>query len=214
MCVELEGAATKTGEGIKYGSYSVIAISIGLQFALGSVLDYMINLLYFLQIISFIPLMDLNLPPFLTQFIGGYLKFANLQFDFIPNPFIPLFHILDNDPLNSQFASNGYQSKSLFLTYGQQLIYMIAYLLCWPLAIILNCITKNKYAFLRKWKQSYKYNGMIGFFAYSYIFCSFVTFLSLHHFVINYEHWQYYISLSISVIFLVIPIVLFIISRL
>ena len=206
--VELGSASNRTGSSVQFGSYAAIALSIILQIAFGNALDYMINLLYFLQIICLIPLIQLNLPPFLSHFISGYLTFANLQFDFIPNPFKPFFEMLDHNPVNSDFASNGYESKSILLIYGQQLMYMIVYLALWPFAILLNYLAKGKYSFIRKWKEGYKYSGLIGFFSYSYILCSLVTFISLHQ-VILQQNWQFYFSTSISMIFLVLSYILY-----
>ena len=147
--------------------------------------------------------MNLNLPPHLSQFITGYLRFSNLQFDFIPNPFAQLFQILDNTPINSSFKDNGYKSKSLFINYGQQMALMIIYLLLWPVSIFINWVTKRKFAFIKRWKESYKFNGIIVFFSYSYICCSLVTFISIHQ--VDMKHtWEYYLSTSLSMVFMVI----------
>ena len=153
--------------------------------------------------------MNLNLPPHLSQFITGYLRFSNLQFDFVPNPFAQIFQILDNTPINSSFDDNGYKSKSLFINYGQQMALMLIYLIFWPVSIFLNWITKRKYAFIKRWKESYQYNGIIAFFSYSYICCSLVTFISIHQ--IDMSHtWEYYLSTSVSMVFIVIYINIYI----
>ena len=177
--------------------------------AFGSALEHMLNLLNFLQIIYLIPFMELNLPPFLVDFLTDYLGFTNLRFDFIPNPFFELFKILDNDPINPRFANNGYKSKSILLLYGQQILYMIIYLMLWPVAKFLNFITKGKYSFIRKWKISYKYNGLISFFSFSYLPCCLVTLISIHQLEFI-RAWQFYVSASFSVIFLVIYIYIYI----
>ena len=49
-------------------------------------------------------------------------------------------YIMDNEPLNSFFEWNGYDSMQFLKTIGSALVYLAAYISLWPVLLILTLL--------------------------------------------------------------------------
>lgn len=130
------------------------------------------------QLLSFIPLLNLSIPSVLATFINNYLSVTAITFPFtlIPFNFInPLFWLsyFATPPFNSKFIDGGYYAVSFIYNFADQFFTWISLLLLYFLLIFLTKVLKgkrylfviyylvNSWEFIEKWKEEYVYNTPI-----------------------------------------------------
>ena len=133
------------------------------------------------QLLVLIPLLHLHLPENLRVFISEYLQFANLNFDFLYNPFhkwkLVDLEEVNNNPYNYHFENNNIKSRAFIVNYGGQLIlWTIIIILYIPIVIIAKCCKIKKF---QEFKRSYEYGILITSFSEAYLDFTLLSFLNL-----------------------------------
>ena len=149
-----------------------------------------------IQLILFIPLLELELPENLRIFITEYLQFANFNFTFLYNPFHKWKMINLNEvnynPLNDNFDRNGIKSRAFIVNYGGQLMFWTFIMfLYFPITILAKCCKIRKFIELKK---SYEYGVLLSSFSEAFLDFSLLSFLNITQ-VSNFT----YIYLSIYI---------------
>ena len=104
------------------------------------------------QFLSFIPLMNWNIPGVFSTFINSYLTVTGITIPFamIPVNYLNPLYLLSNfitPPFNSKFFDCGFNSVSLIYNFANQLFTWITLLLIYFLLIFLTrYFTGKKYA--------------------------------------------------------------------
>ena len=145
-------------------------------------MSYLFPLFNMIQLIIFIPLLELEgLPENFRIFINDYLQFANFQFDFLYNPFhkwnlIDLSEVNSN-PYNDNFEKNDLHSRALIVNYGGQLMFWtILIVLYFPILILAKCCKFKKFIEL---KRSYEYGVLITSFSEAFLEFTLLSFLNI-----------------------------------
>ena len=128
------------------------------------------------QIISFIPLLKLDIPENLRIFLTNYLSLFNFKLP-ISSGWATL-GIIKEDPLNQRFADNGYEYKDFFANFALELFIWLIILCCYPISWLAAKITKMK--FFINLKNSYQYSMLLRTLHETFIELSLCAFLNLY----------------------------------
>ena len=120
-------------------------------------LESMWALINFLQIVLYIPLIDIFIPPAYLQFINDYLLLAQFKifsFDAIRSGF------KRTRPLNSHFKEAGILDLLIINNFGISLILWIGFFIVYLLVKILDkLIPEDKLEFIHRWKTQYEFDA-------------------------------------------------------
>ena len=170
-----------SGNSIFYSMLGLLSFNILITIFSSSTMNYLFPLFNMIQIITLIPLLEINLPENFRSFIEEYLQFSNFKFDALYNP-IENWGILDlselnNNPLNENFKANNIHSRSLLVNYGGQLvIWTIIILLYIPVCVLAKWCKINKF---KEIKGAYEYGVLLTSFSEAFIEFSLLAFLNL-----------------------------------
>jgi len=149
-----------------------------------------------LQMISFLPLINVELPSFFETVINDYLTIKRVSIplkalpDFIFNP-LELLASFITKPFNTKFIMSGYDSLSFLFNFADELftwvcIFFFYLFLRFLTAIIprgkyfLINIQKNKrFKFIIKMRKDYEYNAVLRILFESYLNMNFCAILNL-----------------------------------
>ena len=159
----------------------LLTINLIIAIVCSSSMSLLFPLFNMIQLITILPLLQINLPENFRTFIREYLQFANLKFDFLFNPFhnwklLDLSEVNYN-PFNDNFADNDVQSRSLMVNYGTQLMIwtFIAFLYI-PIVIISKCCGCKK---MKELKNAYEYAVILTSFSEAFVEFGLLSFLNL-----------------------------------
>ena len=158
-------------------------------------LSLLLQLFNMIQLILFIPLLELEIPENLRLFISDYLQFSHFNFEFLYNAFhrwgiIDLSEINYN-PLNEKFALNGLKSRVLIVNYGGQLvIWSFVIFLYIPISLLAKCKIKK----FIELKRAYEYGVLIASFSEAFLDFTLLSFLNITQVIYIYI----YISLNFT----------------
>ena len=128
------------------------------------------------QIISFIPLLKLDIPENLRIFLTNYISLFNFK---IPPTFGWInLGIFKEDPLNQRFEENGYEHKAFFPNFYIELFIWMLILCCYPASYLAAKITNMK--FFINLKNSYRFTMLLRTLHETFIELWLCTFLSLY----------------------------------
>ena len=173
---------SSTGNSILYSAMALLTINILIAVVCAGSMSFLFPLFNMIQLITILPLLQLNLPENLRAFINDYLQFANFHFDFLYNPFhkwnfIDLAEV-NNNPLNDNFELNNVQSRALLVNYGGQLvIWTIIAFLYFPVCILAKCCKINKF---KELKNSYEYGILLTSFSEAFVEFTLLSFLNIY----------------------------------
>lgn len=139
------------GTSLELASWLVFVIEIGFNpFKSSEFLWVFVNML---QVISFLPVINCNLPENLRTFLTQYMRIskASPPFDSLPNWIPnPLFIVkkFKTPPVSSEFAEAGYKSLSIIYNFSNQLVSFLSLVLIYiVLTIASKIFPKFKYNF-------------------------------------------------------------------
>ena len=160
----------------------LLSVNLLISFVCASSMNTLFPLFNMIQIITFIPLLEINLPENLRSFINDYLQFSNFKFGILTNPLhswgIIDLSELNHDPLNERFEENGFESKVLIVNYGGQLLFWTFIIFLYiPITILSKCFKCQK---LIQLKTSYEFTILLTSFSEAYLEFSLSSFLNLY----------------------------------
>ena len=170
-----------SGDAVMYSMIGLLSINIIIAIVCSSSMSLLFPLFNMIQLITILPLLQINLPENFRAFIREYLQFANLKFDFLFNPFHN-WKVLDlssvnSNPYNENFADNDLQSRALIVNYGTQLmIWTLVALSYIPIVIFSKCCGCKK---LKEIKSAYEYAVLLTSFSEAFVEFSLLSFLNL-----------------------------------
>ena len=170
-----------TGNGILYAAMGTLCLNLLLSILFTSSLNFLLPLFNMIQLIIFIPLLELQIPENLRVFITEYLQFANFNFGFLYNPFhkwkfLNLSEVNVN-PLNDNFERNDVKSRAFIVNYGGPLVvWTFIILLYIPITILAKCCKIKKFIELKK---SYEYGVLITSFSEAFLDFTLLSFLNI-----------------------------------
>ena len=133
------------GATIKYATMSTFIFMLFLSLFQGYVIDSLWHFINMLQILSYIPLLNCDLPNnfriILTDYLSGDLFV--LPFDMIPEfPYNPLDYlsVFITEPLNERFGDLNYESISFIFNFADELLTWLTLLLIYIGLRVLQCI--------------------------------------------------------------------------
>ena len=185
-----------SGNTVLYSMIGLLSFNVLVAVVCSSGMSFLFPLFNMIQLINLMPLLELNLPENLRTFIGKYLQFANLKFDFMYNPFhtwnmINLSEV-NNRPLNDNFESNGLMSKAFLVNYGGQLIiWTVIIALYIPITGIAKCC---KWQIFINLKRAYEYGVLLTSFSEAFLEFSLLSFLNIYQVI--YMHIYIYIIID------------------
>jgi len=148
------------------------------------------------QLLSYIPLINGQLPPNMELFIGRYLSVGAIKIpfrsfpSFIPNPLSLLTAFVTN-AFNDRFQLFGFESVSFIWNFAEQLatwlIMLVTYLV---LRLLCKYLPQNRYGYsllttsyrclyIRRWKADYEYNAAIRVLMESFLQMTFCAMLNI-----------------------------------
>ena len=169
-----------SGNTVLYSMLGLLSFNILIAIICSGSMSFLFPLFNMIQLITLIPLLQLDLPENLRSFIGHYLQFANLKFDILFNPFhrwniIDLTEVLNN-PLNDNFEKNDLKSRALIVNYGGQLIlWTVVIFLYIPITIIAKCCKIRKFQEL---KNYYEFAVLLTSFSEAFVEFTLLAFLN------------------------------------
>ena len=181
--IEEEESVRGMGNTIQWSIMGTLSINLLLAILVSSSLSLLIPLFNLIQLISFIPLLEIRLPENLRMFISDYLMFSHFQFPFSQNP-LHSWGITDmsdvmNKPYSDNFAAQNIHSKSFAVNYGGQLFIWGTFIAVYIFIRILYIIWKNER--LHKMKQAFEYGIFNTLLVEGYIDSSLFAILNLYN---------------------------------
>ena len=183
-----KAVAKSSGTTIQYSTLSILIFNIVLTFFFTISIAIIFPIFNFIQLILFIPLLELELPKNFRLFITDYLQFVNFNFEFLYNLFhdwgiIDLSEIREN-PLNENFLINDIRSRAFIINYGGQfMIWLIILFLYFPITFIAKTC---KFKMFIQLKKSYEFGVLLTTFIESFLGLSLFSVLNITH--VNYSY--------------------------
>ena len=171
-----------SGNSVFYSMLGLLTLNLLIAFICAGSMSFLFPLFNMIQLITLLPLLQIDLPENLRAFIRDYLQFANFHFDFLYNPFhrwniINLAEV-NNNPLNENFELNGIESRILIVNYGGQLvIWTIIAFLYIPICLINKCTGWKKF---KELKTAYEYAVLLTSFSEAFVEFTLLSFLNLY----------------------------------
>ena len=177
---------SSSGNSILYSVMALLTINILIAVICAGSMSFLFPLFNMIQLITLLPLLQINLGENLRAFINDYLQFANFRFEFLYNPFhrwnIMNLAEVNNNPLNENFQLNNLQSRALIVNYGGQLvIWTIIAFLYFPICILAKCCKINKF---KELKNSYEFGVLLTSFSEAFVEFILLSFLNLYQVII------------------------------
>jgi len=182
---EAEKAAIEgSGSAFSVSSMTTFGVVIGISMLQSTVLNGFWAFVNMVQILSYIPILNLEIPYNLEIFLTEYLSVARVAIPFkmlpkiIPNPFDFLSSFI-TDSLGENFRICGYETFSFIYNFGEELTtwaFLFAFYLV--LAFLDAVLPEKSCKFIRRWKKDYEYNGIIRILIetnMNLVFCAFLN---------------------------------------
>ena len=132
-------------------SYLTLAFALAMCLFQSAAVGAFWSFVNMLQILSYLPIIDCDLPSNFEIFITEYLTVSQVVFpfqmlpQFVPNPLSFLTDFL-TAALNDRYSLCGYESVSFIYNFGSQLLtWILLFLLYLVLLILVRIIPKSKY---------------------------------------------------------------------
>ena len=160
----------------------LLSLNVILAIICSAGMSFLFPLFNMIQLIAFLPLLEVNIPANLRTFINEYLQFANFKFDILYNPFhkwnlIDLSQVNYN-PLNENFERNEIYSRELLVNYGGQLIiWTIIICTYFPVLVLAKCFPCKA---LKELKKAYEYGVLLTSFSEAFVEFSLLAFLNIY----------------------------------
>ena len=173
--------ASSSGKTIQYSALILLILNILFSLIFASSIEIIFPLFNFIQLILFIPLLELEIPENLRIFITQNLQFANFDLEFMYNPFhnweiIDLSEI-NNNPLNDNFQRNEIKSRAFIVNYGVQLmVWTFIIFLYFPITILAKCCKIKKFI---EYKKSYEFGVLLTAFTEAFLGFSLLSVLNI-----------------------------------
>lgn len=186
-----EAALVAAGTAISAASTGTLVFALGVSLLQGYAVGSLWHFVNMVQILSYIPLLNGCVPANYKIVLTDYLavKSIVLPFDVLPDFFDPLSHLSRflTDPLNEKFSELDYESISFIFNFGDEMLTWIVLGLLYLLLILVGrIIPKFLYTSLihskphiERWKQEYKFNGVIRVLLECYLNMNFCALLNL-----------------------------------
>ena len=138
---ESEGIKAIGGTINAASTYTIIVI-LGLSLFQGQAVGSLWDFINMVQMVSFIPLLDCNIPNIFRLLLTEYLTITKvvIPFNSIPDfPYDPLSQLTRflTEPLNEKFEELGYESISFIFNFSEELLTWIVLGLTYPLLKVL-----------------------------------------------------------------------------
>eukprot|EP01022_Parablepharisma_sp_SALTPOND_P012507 TRINITY_DN1609_c0_g2_i1.p1 TRINITY_DN1609_c0_g2~~TRINITY_DN1609_c0_g2_i1.p1 ORF type:complete len:1244 (+),score=61.49 TRINITY_DN1609_c0_g2_i1:84-3815(+) len=173
-----------TGSAFSMSSLLTFGIVIGINLLQSAAIGSFWAFINMLQILSYIPIIDCELPYNLEVFLSEYLTVSKVAFPFqvfagyIPNPLEYISGYLIN-PFNERFSICGYESLSFIYNFFDQLLtWVLLFFFYMLLRFLTWLIPETKCKFIHRWKKEYEFNAVIRILIECYlnlVFCSFLN---------------------------------------
>ncbi len=185
---ETEKAVTEsTGNAFKVLSMVTIAVVLASNAMTSVASGAFWAFMDMLQLISYLPLIDLELPSNMYLFLTKYMSANSLSIpfdmlpDWIPDP-TKYFDYFSGVVLDSRYVSCGYESFSFMYNMSGNLSTWLLLLLFYLLLRVLSiCSSEKHLAFIRRWRHEYEYNAVIRILIESYVSLCFASFLNIRN---------------------------------
>eukprot|EP01022_Parablepharisma_sp_SALTPOND_P000759 TRINITY_DN104_c0_g1_i1.p1 TRINITY_DN104_c0_g1~~TRINITY_DN104_c0_g1_i1.p1 ORF type:complete len:558 (-),score=49.25 TRINITY_DN104_c0_g1_i1:6073-7746(-) len=145
-----------------------------------------------LQIISYLPSINCNIPPNLEILLTEYLTMKKLVFpfsslpNFIPNPLFWVNYFV-NVPLTDKLKVLGYASVHFLYNFAEELLTWILLALIYLILSFLVCICpESTCGYFHKWKKEYEYNTICRVLMEAFLNMSFCALLNIWWNVLYY----------------------------
>ena len=121
-----QAAVSGSGGGFSATSFFTFALVVVISMFQGAAVGSFWSFVNMLQIISYLPIIDCDLPYNLQIFLTNYLTVSQVSFpwkmlpDYIPNP-LYLFRFFLTAPLNMRFEMCGYSTLSFLYNFANEL---------------------------------------------------------------------------------------------
>jgi len=176
----VEGA----GSSFTVSSMVTFGVVIGMSALQSTVVGGFWSFVNMVQIISYIPILKLEIPYNLQIFLTEYLTVSKVAIPFnllpkgIPNP-LDFLSAFVTDSLGENFKICGYETFSFIYNFGQELTSWACIFGFYILLCFLNVVLPvNSFKLVRRWKKDYEYNGVIRILIETHmnlVFCAFLN---------------------------------------
>ena len=155
-------------------------------------LESMWSLINFLQMVLYIPLLNIFIPPLFLKFIQEFLSLAQFKFNFIG---IPKAAFGSTGPLNSRFEENHIEDLLFINNFGITLFFWLGLFMFYLVIKILDLIfPQNRMKFIHRWKNEYEFNAVLRIFLECFL--ELITLALLDIFYVNIYFIYIYIYLE------------------
>jgi hypothetical protein len=141
-------AAGMLGATIKYATTGTFVFMLFLSLFHGYAIGSLWHFINMLQILSYLPILNCELPNNYRLVLTEYLSenFFTIPFDLIPEfPYNPLNYlsVFIVEPLNDRFKELDYESISFIFNFSEELLTWLVLLLVYIVLLILRCLAPN-----------------------------------------------------------------------
>jgi hypothetical protein len=130
------------------------------------------------------PLMNIPYPRKLKIYLK-FLEFANMDVNFSGDPFFYKYLSLDevvDKPVSASFEDYEFEQSIFFFSYADKMQVWALFLMAYPIIKILSLIIKHqKFDFLRKLEQGYRYNMIIRMISELYLEMTLHAFMNIYN---------------------------------
>lgn len=117
------------------------------------------TLICYLQMITLVPLMDVNWPDFVDTFFGKLSQSLNFEFSAIPNILYdkviasPGTKTKIEPPLNARYAQYNYEYSNFFYLAGRKMVLWLGLIFSYPIIWYLKRNYADKHKFCKLWEK-------------------------------------------------------------
>jgi len=186
---EEQAVVDGTGSSFTASSMVTFGVVIGMSALQSTVVGGFWSFVNMVQIISYIPILKLEIPYNLEIFLTEYLTVSKVAIPFkllpkeIPNP-LDFLAAFVTDSLGENFKICGYETFSFIYNFGQELTTWVCIFGFYVLLCLLDVVLpKNSCRLIRRWKKDYEYNGVIRILIetnMNLVFCAFLNIWIAH----------------------------------
>ncbi|CDW84474.1 UNKNOWN [Stylonychia lemnae] len=193
-------AAIKTvGSSVSQGTSLILAFNLILSFALDKALDSLYSAINSVQILFFLPLIDLAYPPFFNE-VFRYLAYANFENQLLRDPLSASldFDNIKDSPLNEVFYNYGFESQVFLSTFQYKLGILFIIFCFFPLSQLFKRFKHRYFNIFRKLDNFFKYNGVLRLGQELYLEMGLLAYLNIYN--LQFENKDQIINTAVAII--------------
>ncbi|CDW83584.1 UNKNOWN [Stylonychia lemnae] len=192
-------AITEAASTVSHGAQVLLAINLILSVALDKALDSLYSAINSVQILFYLPLIDIHFPNEVYQ-IFQYLSYANFENQLIKDPISSVinFDNISDSSINQVFNNYGFESQVFLKSYQYKLGMIFAIYCFYPLSQLFKNFKSKNFQIFKAMDSFFLWNGSLRLGYELYLEMGIYAYLNLYN--LQYQNLDQIVSSVIAII--------------